>query len=153
MCKNKYCNVEIGTLKSLFRVTIATRMNKKKKLVTNERAVFCYSISCLLYKLWCGYVKCSVYIVLSRDWVTIDGVWIGNWIYWALTDQWLQVIITILLIHTLKCSQLQLQGQLGNLLTDLCLGSLRIYFTDLPQIFWVSALKHTAPWTVVKIHS
>jgi hypothetical protein len=26
-------------------------------------------------------------IILSRLWVTIDGVWIGNWIYWTLTDR------------------------------------------------------------------
>jgi hypothetical protein len=33
--------------------------------------------------------------------VIIDGVWIGNWIYWTLPDPWLQVIITVSLIHTL----------------------------------------------------
>jgi hypothetical protein len=32
--------------------------------------------------------------------VTIDGVWIGNRIYWTLTYPWLQVIITVSLIHT-----------------------------------------------------
>jgi hypothetical protein len=44
-------------------------------------------------------------IVLSCVWVTVDGVWNGNWIYWTLTDPWLQVIITISLIHTLYSSQ------------------------------------------------
>jgi hypothetical protein len=39
--------------------------------------------------------------LLSRDRVNIDGVWIANWIYWTLTDPWLQVIITVSLIHTL----------------------------------------------------
>jgi hypothetical protein len=29
----------------------------------------------------------AVIIVLSRDRVTIDRVWIGNWIYWILTDR------------------------------------------------------------------
>jgi hypothetical protein len=35
--------------------------------------------------------------------VTIYGVWIGNWIYWTLTDLW-QVIISVSLIHTLYSS-------------------------------------------------
>jgi hypothetical protein len=26
-----------------------------------------------------------IFNILSRVWVTIDGVWIGNWIYWSLT--------------------------------------------------------------------
>jgi hypothetical protein len=25
--------------------------------------------------------------ILSRIWVTIDGVWIGNWIYWTFTER------------------------------------------------------------------
>jgi hypothetical protein len=25
--------------------------------------------------------------ILSRAWVTTDGVWLGNWIYWTLTDR------------------------------------------------------------------
>jgi hypothetical protein len=25
--------------------------------------------------------------LLSRVWVTIDGIWIGNWIYWTLTER------------------------------------------------------------------
>jgi hypothetical protein len=25
--------------------------------------------------------------ILSRDWVSVDGVWIGNWIYWTLTER------------------------------------------------------------------
>jgi hypothetical protein len=33
--------------------------------------------------------------------VTIDGGWVINWIYWTLTDPWLQVIITISLILAL----------------------------------------------------
>jgi hypothetical protein len=46
--------------------------------------------------VWCGVVCHYCYmngrthiiwiIVLSCVWVTIDGVWIGNWIYWPLTD-------------------------------------------------------------------
>jgi hypothetical protein len=43
-------------------------------------------------------------IIISRLWVIIDRVWIGNWIYWTLTDPWLQVIITFSLIHTLYTS-------------------------------------------------
>jgi hypothetical protein len=31
--------------------------------------------------------------------MTVDRLLIGNWIYWTLTDLWLQVITTILLIH------------------------------------------------------
>jgi hypothetical protein len=37
--------------------------------------------------------------------VTIDGVWIGNWIYLTLTDPTLQAFITVSLIHTLKSCQ------------------------------------------------
>jgi hypothetical protein len=44
------------------------------------------------------------YSVLSLVRVTIDGVWIGNWIYWTLTDSWLQVITPVSLIHTLYSS-------------------------------------------------
>jgi hypothetical protein len=43
--------------------------------------------------------------VLSCVWyVSIDRVLIGNWIYWTLTDPWLQVTITLLLNHTLSIS-------------------------------------------------
>jgi hypothetical protein len=42
--------------------------------------------------------------MLSRDCVMIDGVWIGNWVYLTLTGPWLQVIITVSLIHTLYSS-------------------------------------------------
>jgi hypothetical protein len=41
---------------------------------------------------------------LSRVGVTIDGVWIGNWIYWTLTDPWLEVIITVSQIQALYSS-------------------------------------------------
>jgi hypothetical protein len=33
--------------------------------------------------------------------VTIEGVWIDNWIYWTLADPWLQINKTLSLIHTL----------------------------------------------------
>jgi hypothetical protein len=54
----------------------------------------------------------SIFNILSRDRVIIDGVWIGNLIYWTLTYPW-QVIITVSLIqilyssleHTSKSSQ------------------------------------------------
>jgi hypothetical protein len=36
--------------------------------------------------------------------LTVDGVCIGNWIYWNLTDPLLQVIITVSLIHILYIS-------------------------------------------------
>jgi hypothetical protein len=42
--------------------------------------------------------------ILSHDWVTVYGVWIGNWICWTLTDPWLQVIVTVSLIHTVYSS-------------------------------------------------
>jgi hypothetical protein len=29
----------------------------------------------------------SVICLLSRVWVTTDGVWIGNWIYWSISDR------------------------------------------------------------------
>jgi hypothetical protein len=28
----------------------------------------------------------GVFSILSRAYVTINGVWIGNWMYWPLTD-------------------------------------------------------------------
>jgi hypothetical protein len=31
-------------------------------------------------------LKTTQYSILSHVWVTVDGVWIGNWIYWTLTD-------------------------------------------------------------------
>jgi hypothetical protein len=46
----------------------------------------------------CIYIYIYIYIV------TVDRVWIDNQIYWVLTDMWLQVIITVSLIHTLYCS-------------------------------------------------
>jgi hypothetical protein len=49
--------------------------------------------------------KCALFM-LSRVWMTIDGIWIRNWIYWPVTDRWLQEIITVSLIHT-HCSSLQ----------------------------------------------
>jgi hypothetical protein len=55
--------------------------------------------------------------MLSRVLVTIDGVWFGNFIYWNLTDPWLQIIITLSLIHTV-CSSLQ---HVLSLLSLLCL--------------------------------
>jgi hypothetical protein len=48
----------------------------------------------------CHFAKC-IFISMS---VTTDGVWIGNWIYWTLTDLSLQVIITVSLIHRLHSS-------------------------------------------------
>jgi hypothetical protein len=42
--------------------------------------------------------RCS--ITLSRVWVTIDGVWISDWIYWPLTD--CNYKNTITNHHTLK---------------------------------------------------
>jgi hypothetical protein len=41
--------------------------------------------------------------ILSCDSVTIDGVLIGNWIYWTL-KQLVTTIITVALIHTLYSS-------------------------------------------------
>jgi fluoride ion exporter CrcB/FEX len=57
---------------------------------------------------------CSNNIVMCMS-VTIEGLWIGNRVYWTLTDPWLQVIITVSLFltlrsslkHTLKSSQSQ----------------------------------------------
>jgi hypothetical protein len=57
----------------------------------------CISIAVLhpiYYMLW-------VPIILSCVCVTIDGVWIGEWIYWSLThDSELQALAVLLLIYT-----------------------------------------------------
>jgi hypothetical protein len=34
--------------------------------------------------------------------VTMHGIWICNWIYWTLTDSWLQITTALSLIHTLQ---------------------------------------------------
>jgi hypothetical protein len=53
--------------------------------------------------------------ILSCGWVTVYRVWIGNWICWTFTDPWLQVMITVSLIHTL-CSSLKYTLSLLSLL-------------------------------------
>jgi hypothetical protein len=40
------------------------------------------------------------WIILSRVWVTIDRICIGNWIYWTLTDHNYQFTSTIATSHT-----------------------------------------------------
>jgi hypothetical protein len=42
--------------------------------------------------------------ILSRVWVTTDGIWIGNWIYWTL---WVQCVTTVYssLLHSRTSSR------------------------------------------------
>jgi hypothetical protein len=58
-------------------------------------------------------------LILSRDLVTIDGVWIGNWICWTLTEGNYKTIVSTQ-IHTL-CSLLQ---HVRSFLSLLCLHRL-----------------------------
>jgi hypothetical protein len=82
--------------------------------------------------------------------LTVYGVWIGNWIYWILTNPWLQVIIAVSLIHTL-CNSLQ---HVLNLLSLLCLhhssgnGFQRRTFPFLwvPELSPASATATLADW-------
>jgi hypothetical protein len=46
----------------------------------------------------------NFFFILSRDRVIINGFWIGNWIYWTLTDPWLQVTVTVSHSYTLQRS-------------------------------------------------
>jgi hypothetical protein len=57
--------------------------------------------------------------ILSHVCVTIDGVWIGNWIYWPLQIV-TQVTIALSLIHTL-CSSVQYVLSLLSVFTSRCL--------------------------------
>jgi hypothetical protein len=51
--------------------------------------VFHMLLVCVSYYCWCRGRPSLVYwfIILSRVWVTIDGVWVRNWIYWAFTER------------------------------------------------------------------
>jgi hypothetical protein len=45
--------------------------------------------------------------ILSRDGVTIDGVWIGNRIYWTLTLVTSNNYYSLTELHALKITELQ----------------------------------------------
>jgi hypothetical protein len=57
--------------------------------------------------------KRSSFLYYHVIWVTIDGVWIGEWIYWPLTPLELQVITAPLLISTNHQSKLRVFFQLA----------------------------------------
>jgi hypothetical protein len=44
----------------------------------------------------------KVLLILSRVWVTIDGVWVGNWMYWIFTDVTTSNYSTIANSHILQ---------------------------------------------------
>jgi hypothetical protein len=75
--------------------------------------VTCYYITLLSRQVL--NILCNGKPKLSHVWLSADGVWIGNWIYWTLTDLWLQVTIALSIIRTLYNS-LQHAISLFNLL-------------------------------------
>jgi hypothetical protein len=59
------------------------------KFLKQQRAFWTLRLSCLpLLNLEIGVsLSCGIILVLWRDRVTVDGVWIGNRIYWTLTER------------------------------------------------------------------
>jgi hypothetical protein len=50
-------------------------------------AYFLYFFSVIRFLAVIRYYSKLIELLLSRDWVTIDGDWIGSRIYWTLTDR------------------------------------------------------------------
>jgi hypothetical protein len=75
-----------------------------------ETACLCETCGSFLYWMPFAYMKyisaglITLMIHIATFLVAIDGVLIVMWIYWILTDPWLQVIITVTLIRTLYSS-------------------------------------------------
>jgi hypothetical protein len=82
------------------------------------------------------YQQCKTVVVtiLSRDRVTIDGVWIGNWIYWTLQHTTRDYTLQITITHRLVFSATVFTELLGS-------GFQRLTFPFLwfPKLFPASA--------------
>jgi hypothetical protein len=57
-----------------------------RSIFPNFSSIFLTQLSVYIFYLWHSqyYLKRSLMSILSRIGVTVDGVWIGEWIYWPL---------------------------------------------------------------------
>jgi hypothetical protein len=97
-----------------FRIIDGFIVSKVQKFTYYFQSVLCYNVSksqCGNYPFYskiqsdsrflnnsCKH-KQTQYKILSREWVTLDGDWIGHWIYWPLSNTWLMTILHRSLSH------------------------------------------------------